>query len=73
MQIMVITQLIKNEFTIFCICLLSDQGCNRKLARPAYGLTIFRYRTRAIITRGLYFFYPLFYLKWGLYYRQLMD
>ena len=43
MQIMVITQLIKNEFTIFCICLLSDQGCNRKLARPAYGLTkIFR-------------------------------
>ena len=43
MQITVITQLIKNESIIFCICLLSDQGCNRKLARPAYGLTkIFR-------------------------------
>ena len=31
------------------------------------------YRTRAIITRGLYIFYPTFILKCGLYYRQLMD
>ena len=29
-------------------------------------------RTRAIITRGLYIFYPLFILKSGLYYRQFM-
>ena len=31
------------------------------------------YRTRAIITRGLYIFYLTFILKCGLYYRQLMD
>ena len=33
----------------------------------------YNYRTRAIITRGLYIFYPLFILKSGLYYRQFMD
>ena len=31
----------------------------------------FNYRTRAIITRGLYIFYPTFILKCGLYYRPL--
>ena len=33
----------------------------------------FIYRTRAIITRGLYNFYPFFILKCCLYYRHLMD
>ena len=35
--------------------------------------TLYTYRTHAIITRGLYIFYPLFILKSGLYYRQFMD
>ena len=30
------------------------------------------YRTRAIITRGLYYFYPIFLFRWGLYYRPFM-
>ena len=30
------------------------------------------YRTRAIISRGLYFFLPSFHFSCGLYYRQFM-
>ena len=37
-----------------------------------YELTNFSYRTRAIITRGLYYFYPIFLFHWGLYYRPFM-
>ena len=31
-----------------------------------------KYRTRTIISRGLYFFLPNFHFSCGLYYRQLM-
>ena len=36
------------------------------------GICCFIYRTRAIITRGLYIFYPIFSINRGLYYRPFM-
>ena len=35
-------------------------------------LPIFDYHMRAIITRGLYYFYPIFLFHWGLYYRSFI-
>ena len=60
-------------YSFFCAVLSFLGNKNLYQVVETWQFFFFIYRTRAIITRGLYIFYSLFILKSGLYYRQFMD
>ena len=51
---------------------MADEDLKYLKKKTRYTEGELRYRTRAIITRGLYIFYPIFDFHCGLYYRTFM-